>query len=101
MPKATLPGARLREAVALEISPRKPPINSHCVTTPAHIEAKRPRRAYELKDESDQKLFEISYLDPELLAAGIEASSLVRSDPPTRSLRRDRASKPEARANRA
>jgi transposase InsO family protein len=34
---------------------------------PAHIEAKRPRRAYELKDESDQQLFEISYLDPDCL----------------------------------
>ena len=34
--------------------------------SPAHIEAKRPRRAYELKDESDQQLFEI-YLDPDCL----------------------------------
>ena len=35
--------------------------------TPAHIEAKRPPRAFALKDDSDQQLFEISYLDPDCL----------------------------------
>ena len=34
---------------------------------PAHIEAKRPRRVYELKDETDQQMFEISYFDSDCL----------------------------------
>ena len=43
------------------------PVEMYYGRSPALIEAKRPRRAYELKGDSDQQMFEISYLDPDCL----------------------------------
>ena len=43
------------------------PAEMYYSQSPAHIEAKRPCRAYELKDRSDESLFEVAYFDPDCL----------------------------------